>query len=303
MDPGFISSSNVGIAAPGGTTYNAIPVSGFSARRNANAQVIEMYDATRQKNAVVGGAAVVDINASGAFNYEVGLQDVLKYVVGGSWSSNVLLPSDTNNKAAVTCDLGVKIDLDTDDRVLIEDVLWGQFTLNAPLGGPATWSATGLGTTLAVSQDFTGITFNNLAGLSPYAAGLTGSGIAWNAGALTGVESFNLTITNRIQSKFAWGLSTPDHITLGNLAVSGDVQQYYRSSTMLSAAAAETIDDLVVVLGGSEATFNRMTFTFTKAKLNGGGIDTSDTTWVIPFSFNTLYDSTNKSIKMTASTV
>lgn len=296
-DPGFISTSILGIAAPGGTTYNAIPVTGVTIERDSQEVTVDIYDATRQKSALVGGAASWTLNLTGALNYEAGLQDLLKYTVGGAWAGGVLLPSDTNNKAAVTFDIGLKIDLATDDYVLIEDCIVGSFAFSMPLQGPATWTAQIIGTTASVGTVSLG-TFNALAGLSPFAAGLTGSGIAWNGAALLGVEVAAFTITNAINAKFAWGSQDADHVTLGNMNVVGNAEQYYRASTMFSAGIAETIDDLVLTLKCSEATNNTFTITFTKAKVTRPSIGVSDTTFTIGFNFTTQYDATNKKIKI-----
>lgn len=296
-DPGFISTSVLGIAAPGVTTYNAIPITGLTIERDSQEVTVDIFDATRQKSALVGGAASWSVNLTGALNYEVGLQDLLKYTVGGSWTADVLLPSDTNNKAAVTFDLGLKIDLATDDYVLVEDCIVGSFAFSMPLQGPATWTAQIIGTTASIGTVSLG-TFNNLAGLSPFAAGLTGSGITWNAAALEGVETAAFTITNAINPKFAWGSTNADHVTLGNMNIVGNAEQYYRASTMFSAGVAETIDDLVITMKSSETTDNTMAITFTKAKITRPRISNSDTTFTTGFNFTSQYDATNKKIKI-----
>lgn len=296
-DPGYLSTSILGVASAGGSTYNALPVTSVTIERDSQEVTVDIFDATRQKSAIVGGAASWAVNIGGALNYEAGLQDLLKYTVGGSWGSGILLPSDTNNKAAVTFDLGLKIDLATDDYVLIEDCIVSSFAFSMPLQGPATWTAQIIGTTASITTVSLG-TFNALSGLSPFAAGLTGSGITWNAGALTGIETAAFTITNAVSAKFAWGSTDADHVTLGNMNVTGNAEQYYRASTMFTAGIAETIDDLVIVMKSSEATNNTMTITFTKAKITRPKIGNSDTTFTIGFNFATQYDATNKKIKI-----
>lgn len=296
-DPGFISTSILGVASAGGTTYNALPITTLGIERDGQEVTVDIFDPTRQKSAVVGGAASWAINIGGSVSYEVGWQDLTKYTVGGAWTSDVLLPSDTNNKAAVTFDLGLRIDLATDDYVLIEDCIVGSYAQTMPLQGPATWTAQILGTSASIGTVSLG-TFNALAGLSPFAAGLSGSGITWLGSPLEGVETAAFTITNAVNAKFAWGNQNADHITLGNLNVTGNAEQYYRASTMFSAGITETIGALAFTLKSSEATDNTMVHTFTKAKILRPRIGNSDTTFTTGFNFATQYDATNKKIKI-----
>lgn len=296
-DPGFITLSTLGIAGPASVgTYTAIPYTTISIVPQTNPVTVDLYDATRQKSATVGGAYSVNVQITGLLNHEAGMQDLLEFAVGGSFSTGTLRPSDTNNKAAVTFDLQYKIDLASDDFVIVGNCIVQELALNFPLQGPATYSATILGESLTVNGTVTG-TMGSLAGLGPFAAGLPSTGITYNAGALDGIESCSLTIRNAVSAKYEWGSQAADHITLGNMRVSGELTQYYRDDVLLAAVIANTIEDLVIVLKNGESSNNTLTITITKAKFLTGGIGTSDTTLTLDsIGFESVYDSTNKLI-------
>ena len=304
-DPAFMSSSVVGIADDAGTTFLALPVTDFRAEATSNPQIIDTFDATRQKSLVVPGQSTVAINFSGPLTYEDGMQLLLKKAVGGdAWAAGVLLPSETNNKAAVTFDMNIKLDQATPDYMALGDCIVSQLSISAPDQGVVTYDAQIIGTTLAVTT--TGPTAHTpLAGLSPFMVTPAGSTatVAGATGITQGFIGATINITNGTNSKYAWGSPLPDHVTLGNLNVAGDLEAYYRADGFFDAFSAGTLAAITMTWKNQEATNNTLTITMTKSSLTGVGLGNSDTTWTTNISFGTQYDATNKKIKFAVSTV
>ena len=63
-DPGFLSTGSFGIAAPGGSTFTPLPITGLTVERDAQEVTVDIFDATRQKSALVGGAALFSNTAA-----------------------------------------------------------------------------------------------------------------------------------------------------------------------------------------------------------------------------------------------
>lgn len=281
-DPAVVSTGPVGISfeSTRGTasagTYTTIPYTSCVIEPVFQQTRAEIYDSTRQKDALVGSQYSVSVRISGPVNYEDGFQDLVKAVFGASWSAGSISAAGARNFFT----LQQKMDLASDRYILAKGLEVDTFGIEMPLNGAATYSATLLGLSVAESGSVTGTFAGTLAGDPPFSSGLTGAGITWDAGALEGVETASLNFTNQLNAKFAWGSTSADHITAKNFNVTGSLQQYWRAATLLTAALAGTPKALVFTLVSDTATAGEdtMTITLPAAKPSGAPIGESDTT-------------------------
>lgn len=304
-DPGFLATSLLTIGLTADTTTYAVPFDDITIRKDQQNVVVDSFDPTRQKSYDLGGVGAWSINISGLFNYEVGMQKLLQYTVGGgAWSSGVMKPSDTNNKTAVTFKLYLKLDLDTDEYIVLSGCITQSLAVTAELGAPARYTATILASSLSKSTTApVGITLTVLGSVPPFGAGLTGSEIELDDTDAAHIESFNFTITNDVAAKYAWGSADADHISLKNLKISGAFRAYYYDGTLLQDTIDQDIKKLDVQLRSPAAADNNLVILFKKAKLSAPGVGNSDGSFAIDATFNAQYDSTDKLVTFTVTTV
>lgn len=297
-DPAFVSTGPVGISfeTTRGTasvgTYNTIPYTSCVIEPTFQQTRAEIYDSSRQKDALVGSQYSTSVRISGSCSYEDGWQDLIKALMGASWSLGAISAAGARNFFT----LQAKMDLAADRYIIATGLEIDTFSIEMPLNGAATYSATCLGLATTESGVVTGTFAGTLAGDPPFSSGLTGAGITWDAGALEGVETASLNFTNQLNAKFAWGSAVADHITARNFNVTGSLQQYWRAATLLTAALAGTPKALVFTLKSATATAaeDTLTITLPAAKPSGAPIGESDTTRTQGLTFEGQYSGSTK---------
>ena len=306
MPAALSSQSIVGIileatrgTKPTSGTYEAVPLlEGGGSEFDASAKeanTFQVIDGTRMKSTVVGGAFSVRARLSCPLSYEVGSQTLLRAALhAAAWSSGVIT---AGANASYFFTLVVKMELGaTDDFIFLSGCEVANATFDFPLNGAATVQYDIIGTTQSVATAMPGTaTLGSLAGLNPFATGLSGADLTWGGvGSNIGTASF--TLNNQAQPKYAWGGSGADHVVNGNLIAQGRFEKYYYSDDILADAIAETVRTLNFIVKSSDGSNNTMTISFPDAKITNAPIADSAGSWTQNAEFTGQYDTGISSI-------
>jgi len=262
-------------------TYAAVPILEGSEFDPAVKQstVFEINDGTRMKSSIVGGAHSVRARLNCALNYETGLQQLLRFALhSADWAGGVIT---AGANASYFFTIILKLELGgTDDYVILKGCEVASATIDMPLNGACTVqfeilgmsSAVESGATLAAAMGSGDATLGSLSGKNPFATGLTGADLTWNAVG-SNVGSASLTINNGSVPKYAWGGSGASHVINTNLLTQGRFEKYYTDTAIADDALAETVRALAFVLVCSEgASEDVMTISCPSSKITSAPI-------------------------------
>lgn len=276
--------------APVTGTYDAVPFLEGSELDPAVKQstLFQIYDGTRMKSTIVGGASSVRARLTCPLNYEVGSQAMLRFAIhSAAWAAGVIT---ANANASYFFSLVAQMELGgTDDFIILRGCEIASATIDMPLNGACTvqYEIIGLDSTIATAAPST---MGTLAGKNPFATGLTGADLTWG-GVGGNVGSASLTINNDVTPKYAWGGSGADHVVNRNMNTQGRFERYYYNDDVIVDAKAETVRALLFVLKCSEgASEDTMTINLPSAKITSAPVADSAGSWTQSAEFTAQYN-------------
>lgn len=306
MPAALTSQSIVGIifettrgTKPTSGAYEAVPIlEGGGSEFDPSvkqANTFQIIDGTRMKSTVVGGAFSVRARLNCPLSYEVGSQSLLRAALhSGAWAGGVIT---ANANATYFFSLVVKMELGaTDDFIFLSGCEVASATFDFPLNGACTVQYEIIGTTQSVATAMPGTaTLGALAGLNPFATGLTGADLTWG-GVGSNIGSASFTLNNQVAPKYAWGGSGADHVVNGNLIAQGRFEKYYYNDDIIVDAIAETVRTLNVTVKSSDGSNNTMVISFPDAKITSAPVADSAGSWTQNAEFTGQYDTGISSI-------